>query len=266
MSTHLDHEALQELCAGHALGSLDPGDAVLLEEHLQEGCAECRDSLASFRAAVDGLGAASPPVTPPEGALDRILERVAAPGKPAARVPRTASTWRWALPLAASLVAVAGWMAWEEHGRALRLETEKAGLQAIVDAKPSAVRVYELAPTEVASSAEGYLYLDTNDPADASDDQWKLYVDHLPPVPDVTTYKAWLVTDKGTLPLGSLEPEADGHGFAVGPVPPFDGEATVQLTLEQDGEVPSPRGPVILQDQRPKLRRPVLRTAPPDRR
>lgn len=265
MSTRLDHDALQELCAGHALGSLDPGDAVLLEEHLREGCADCRDSLVSFRAAVDGLATTSPPVTPPEGALDRILERVGEPRKPASH-PRTAPAWRWALPLAASLVAVAGWLAWEEHGRVLRLEAENEGLQKIVDATPPTVRVYELTPTEAASSAEGYLYLDTNNPDDASDDEWKLYVDHLPPVPDVTTYKAWLVTAKGTLPLGSLEPEPDGHGFAVGPVPPFDGDATVQLTLEQDGEVAAPKGPIILQDQRPKLRRPVLRTPPPDRR
>jgi hypothetical protein len=251
------HEALRELCAAHALGCLDPADAVLVEEHLRAGCAACESEIARHAVVIEALGASLDPVPPPAGAEQRLLVRLAAPaGRPAARLAPArpaASFARWALPIAAALVAaVAVWVAWDRQRESARLEADGRVLQAQLDDLSRRVRrlaaaqvaVFELESTGHVPAAEGYVYHDVNDPGNLADDRWQLHAAHLaPPAPSV--YEAWLLAQGTTRDLGTLEVDEHGHCMADLPMPQFEGIATFQLTLETRGAA-GPTGPVVL--------------------
>ena len=80
-----------DLCAGYALGNLDPGDREALEAHLAEGCGECETELLSLAGAVRRVAASAPPLVPPPALREKILAAAAAePRRASARAPRTA--------------------------------------------------------------------------------------------------------------------------------------------------------------------------------
>ncbi len=73
-----------DLCAAWALGCLDQGDVVLLDEHLAQGCAECGTAMAEFSAATV-LVAASAQRAPASPALrERVMAAAVQAAGPAA--------------------------------------------------------------------------------------------------------------------------------------------------------------------------------------
>jgi hypothetical protein len=99
-----EHERVEELLAGHALGGLDPEDASLaeraLEEHVPE-CERCRRAWDGFREVASDLALAAPAMEPPE-TLDARIRRGL---RPRSRVrPLAAAT----TAAAAVLVAFSG--------------------------------------------------------------------------------------------------------------------------------------------------------------
>lgn len=72
-----DHERVEELLAGHALGGLDAEDAALaeraLEEHVPE-CERCRRAWDGYREVAADLALAAPAITPSE-TLDARIRR-----------------------------------------------------------------------------------------------------------------------------------------------------------------------------------------------
>jgi hypothetical protein len=70
-----DHERIEELLAGHALGALSGEDGIeadrLLAEHVPT-CPLCRETLAGFRGVTDRLALGVAPVTPPDLLLGRL--------------------------------------------------------------------------------------------------------------------------------------------------------------------------------------------------
>jgi anti-sigma-K factor RskA len=80
-----DHrERHVDLCAGYALGSLDPGERRLLEEHLATGCPVCDAALLEFSAASTLLAASETPAGPGTSLKGRVMEAVHG-DRPAAR-------------------------------------------------------------------------------------------------------------------------------------------------------------------------------------
>ena len=99
-----EHQRVEELLAGHALGGLDPEDASLaeraLEEHVPE-CERCRRAWDGFREVASDLALAAPALTPPDTLDARIRRGV----RPVNRIrPLTAA----ATAAAAVLVAFSG--------------------------------------------------------------------------------------------------------------------------------------------------------------
>ncbi|MGH2709854.1 MAG: zf-HC2 domain-containing protein [Actinomycetota bacterium] len=98
------HERVEELLAGHALGGLDPEDASLaeraLEEHVPE-CESCRRAWDGYREVAADLALAAPAIQPPE-TLDSRVRR--AMRRPRGIRPLTAA----ATAAAAVMVAFSG--------------------------------------------------------------------------------------------------------------------------------------------------------------
>lgn len=129
----LNHEELQELCAAHALGALDPPESMRLAAHLREGCDTCTTEIGSYRRAVGAMGTVLKETTPPARAEATLMERVSGageldlvlpirpPGPP--RAESVGGSWsHWLLPAAA--LAVAGfalWIAAQSRGDVARL-------------------------------------------------------------------------------------------------------------------------------------------------
>jgi anti-sigma-K factor RskA len=79
--THLswEHDRVEELLAGHALGGLDPDDASLAERALEEhvpGCERCRKAWDGFREVAADLALAAAAVQPPDTLGARLRKGV----------------------------------------------------------------------------------------------------------------------------------------------------------------------------------------------
>jgi hypothetical protein len=101
-----NHERVEELLAGLALGGLDPEDQALAERALLEhvpACERCRRALEGYRLVAGDLALAAEPVAPPEILLARVRRSIGSRRR----------RWRpaWATGAAAGLV-VLGLSAW----------------------------------------------------------------------------------------------------------------------------------------------------------
>jgi len=105
-----DHDRIEELLAGHALGSLEGEDRVeadrLLIEHVPT-CDTCRAFLESSTRISGDLALGAPPVAPPDLVWRRLRKEVLAP--PAPRRRRALFTWSSAVAAAAVVVGLAAW-------------------------------------------------------------------------------------------------------------------------------------------------------------
>ena len=143
-------DAYLELCAAHALGCLDPMDAVRLREHLATGCTACHEELTRHRDTVEQVGRAFPATTPPAGAEARLMSRIEEEAMPVTQRRRNPGM-RWALPLAAAVALVFLGRVAMQRGEAIQsLGRELEDLKRTVD---RVVAEYELDGTELAPGA-----------------------------------------------------------------------------------------------------------------
>lgn len=129
-----------DLCAGLALGSLDPADRRVLEEHVASGCEVCEAALADFSATTVMLAASVSGPRPSDRLRARVLEQVnrttqeseasqtdEREAREAPRViefkpkPRGSAFPLWIPALAAAALAVTSVLFWNN---ARRLESE----------------------------------------------------------------------------------------------------------------------------------------------
>jgi anti-sigma factor ChrR (cupin superfamily) len=65
-------EMIQELASLYALGSLNQHEARAFEEHLDDGCGECKDELQGFELVVGILGSSEAEAEPPPRVRERL--------------------------------------------------------------------------------------------------------------------------------------------------------------------------------------------------
>ncbi len=214
----MNHDRFLDLCAGHAVGSLDEADCRRLEEHLAGGCAECEGALADFGATVTFLAASVPPAAPPAAVRARLLAQ--------ARPARFRSpVWGWAAAACFALVALALWMGGGRGG-------DLAG-----------ARVVELARTEAGAAELKARAI--CDPATGS--AILLFENYR--APEGRVFELWALRGGTPASLGLLRADAAGraevrlHGLAEPGA--IDGFA---VSLEPAGGAPKggpPTGPVV---------------------
>jgi anti-sigma-K factor RskA len=274
------HAELQELLASHALGALEGEELRLIEEHLAAGCAECRAELARLEADLEALVVGLEPVVPSEMARARAVRAIeaeprggvegrgaaagtvetgaAAAGRPG---PRRVS---W-LALAASLLllAAAGWGWLSARGEAKRLGTERDRLaraaadldRRLAEARAEQVRLERamqvlsapgmkpvlLAGLEEAPDAEGRAFVDPGS-------RRAVFVaTNLPQPAEGKTYQLWFIGAGGPVSAGVFEVDEQGRGsLEVSGVAPVEEIAAWAVTVEPDGGLPQPSGPMVL--------------------
>jgi hypothetical protein len=253
------HEEYQELCAAHALGSLDPAESIRLQTHLRMGCEICEAEIAGHQATMEVMAGLVDQKAPPAGAEERLLSLVVGeePGEEFRHTTRVTPTGgralQWLLPAAA--VVIAGFslfVAGQSRREMSRLSEEKAALHEML-AATAGPRVTTFEMVTQGTSAHAWVWLVHNRPEDPTDDTWALHASSLSPAPRGAHYHAWLETPGATHNFGPLETDEAGHGYVYKKsVPKFTGEFKMHLTMENEiaapSPTPSPGGQVILRN------------------
>ena len=280
-----DHDELRELCAGHALGALDPPDALRLEAHVSAGCEICRAEIDEYRRTVGAMGGLLGEKPPPAGAESALLARIAeesgaderepvSPPSKRPALPPPNPFLRWTLPIAASAVAAMSlWIAYDaqqarnllrneylqlqrdnslltETNGALSSENEK--LHDVVE-RVLRAQTYMLKSMDETLRASGIVFHDPQSPEDPTDDVLSVHVTGMSPPPSGQTYHAWVTTDTGEVhDLGTIEPNENGHGIihTTGSSPASF--RSIQVTLEPAGMIQRPTGRALLSYSLPK--------------
>jgi anti-sigma-K factor RskA len=265
--TVVPHSArFEEFLPAYALGALDDDDLRELEEHLADGCEECRRQLDLWNRDLEALADSVTPVEPSEMTRARIL-RVAAGAQgtvSAAQASRRLPQW---LPLAAAaLLIVAVWGVAGQirlRGELERLTTERDRLAQQVaafdrevslarnDARQARQALEVLANPGVQSvvlaglgptpQAAGHTYVNPRR-RDAL-----FYAFDLPALPREKTYQLWYIA--GGKPVSAGTFAVDERGTASVRVERVRDIGSIQawaVTVEPAGGAPQPTGDMVL--------------------
>lgn len=220
-----DHERVEELLAGYALGGLEGDDRGLAEravaEHLP-GCRRCRETLDDFRTIAGDLALAAPAAAPPDLLGARLSRTVAPVPSPAAR--RTS----WAM-VGAAVVAFGLLSGWNV------LLSDRLG-DAEVQQRWMAEAVATLGSPDagvVALEGVGQIHLLWAPDAD----RMYLVASGMESV-DEGVYHVWLVNQDGWRSAGTFVPD---EGVAMVPMDEDPGTfEEIVITHEETEDVPTP--------------------------
>lgn len=271
-----EHGEWLEGAALAALGALDREDQARFAAHLRSGCALCLAELREAERTCAALAALARPEPAPSLLRERVLASCARPASPfevppvggrarppAASAPRRAGRG-WLRPLAATAAAVAlALVAWRTAGtlereRALRhqaelalvraesagaaAERERDRLVALVEtvAAPSS-RAIVLAGAQNVPGARGRAFVEP------VGQRIVLLVHDLPPPPPGRTYQLWTIEAGVPASAGTFATSLAGLARFSSSTPARLGEAiALAVTVEPEGGVPQPSGPVVL--------------------
>ena len=224
-----EHETLHELAALYALDALDGDDLRAFEQHLRE-CSDCRGQVDELREAAAAFALAADPVEPPAELRERILSDARRGGAVIPFPIRGRLVPVLAAAAAAVGVIVLGIWA-TSLSRSLDRErdaraAERAALAVAAD--PSARRI------PIGGKDRGTLYVTTSGRA-------ALTMATANPPPKGKTYEAWVFVGATPRRAGTFEGRATVLSRTV------TRGTKVAVTVEPDGGVDSPTGPVIMQ-------------------
>lgn len=237
-----DRKDLLLLYAGDLM---EPAERDALRAHLMAGCPVCVGALAEAEATLAQMITAVTPMTPPTGAIDKLMMRVGPSTADAARVARTesqagprieprpesrrSSPWVASLLAAAAAVAITSglWMYVTRDARSFWRSTNLA-------------TVAMASPTQ--PNARGQVVWDRDS------HQWKVTVSNLGPTAAGREYELWVIPAGGA-PIRSqtFQVAGDGASTLVVSLPANIGPlATAAITDEPLGGVDAPTGQIHL--------------------
>jgi anti-sigma-K factor RskA len=258
-------ERLLELLPAQALGALDPEDRAYVESRLG-GDAEARRELAALEAAAARIGLSVAPVPPGPPLRQAILRATRPPAKAApAAFARAWGAW---LAAAAALVCAVGLLV----VRAQRDDARRAASLAQARAETAEAQAREfLADLETTRAllaqerelrgllgrAETRLVSLGGLPAAPQARARMLFrpdtreacllASGLAAPPAGKAYEVWVIAQGAPVPAGVFKPDAQGAAlFRLPDVPAIAGVKTFAITLEPEGGVPAPTGPMVL--------------------
>jgi hypothetical protein len=224
-----DHDRVEELLAGQALGGLDLEDAELAERALLEhvpGCERCRAALEDFRMLAGDLALEAPPARPPDTLRARLRREVA--NAPGGRPQR----WVGWTAMAAGLVLVGSLSGWNLMLNS-RLSDTESQQTALVDAV-STLGHPEGGVVPLEGPLQGRLSL-----LYVPDDHKMYLVASGLRRPSEGVYRVWLEADDRTVAAASFVPK---KGAVMLPVErSLEGVRRVIITHERSSTDPMPK-------------------------
>ena len=255
----MNHEPFESQAAVYALGALDGEERSRFEEHLALGCAACARAVREHAESLADLAREVPPMIPPAHVKLDLMRRLAAQGLRTS--PRRWRLLRWTVASAAAVVGVSafvagfvatryeariGLMARETSRIRADLQRQEAALrdrlavsQGVIDLlRDPATRVVTLRGTGSNAEAWGRLVWHESNGG-------HLLVANVPAAPAGKVYELWTISAGQPRPAGVFT--VDVSGRATHPVAPTRSPVDVfAVTLEPEGGVPAPTGPVVL--------------------
>ena len=221
-----EHERVEELLAGHALGGLDPEDAALAEralaEHVPE-CEQCRRAWDGFREVAADLALVAPAVTPSDTMQTRLRRGIRRP-------ERVRPLVAVGMAAAALLVAFSGFSMIRAGQLGDRLEEAQLTQRSLFDAVQTVAHPeHETIPLLGDGPAGAALYyVPGESPA-------ILMAKDLPPPRH--EYHLWFVSGSKVWHAGVLDVE---RGRAVLPCRTDPGKWDAVMLTDEPGERPAP--------------------------
>jgi anti-sigma-K factor RskA len=257
----MSHEPFETQAAVYALGALDADERAAFEDHLAGGCAACAAAVREHAETLADVARGATPTIPPARVKIDLMRRVAADGSRAGA--RRRRLVRWTVTSAAAVVAVSAFVAgfvatrYEAHIGVMARET--ARIRADLRRQEAELRdrlalsqgVIELLrdPTAKVVALRG------SDSAAWARLVWQetgggyLLVAGLPAAPSGKVYELWTIS--GGTPRAAGLFTVDASGRATHPVAPTRVPVDVfAVTLEPEGGVPAPTGPIVLASAR----------------
>jgi anti-sigma-K factor RskA len=235
--TPSDHDAIEELLAGYALGSLSGEDAEeadrILTDHVP-GCGRCRASLDAFLGVTADLALEATPVAAPATLLPRLHREIEPRGgRPFARI----GTAR-VVAVAASAVLVMG------LGGAV-LSQRGGGSSPPLDAV-GAVDLQRALDMSTRPGAKTNPLGEVIEITAPGVEEFYVYGDDVPTPPPGSVYRLWAISPTHATWLGDFLPQADGLVVLRVRIDPA-GFDRLLVTAEPAGSTPSQPGQPVWQ-------------------
>jgi anti-sigma-K factor RskA len=213
----MSHAVWLEQAELYAAGVLDGSELSQFEAHLAARCPLCealiRETREALTAMVRGLKLVAPPAPARAAVLDAIGSRATAR-------PRWSVSWRLAWGLSAAAATL---------------------LAVVVLRQPAGMMIVQMRPMPDMPPASGQVEWN---PATG---RGMMLAERLPQAPEGKTYQLWALAGGTPMPAGTFS--VDAHGRARMPVPTLPADKPVDafaVTMEPEGGMPSPTGPMYL--------------------
>jgi anti-sigma-K factor RskA len=242
------HEDYKEMIPARALSALDAAEERALNEHL-ENCDECRKELEEWQETTATLAVTADPVEPSPKVRERILSEVRKELSTPEVIPfrsTSRNVWRsfGSLGAMAAVVlftaAIVGLVVLWRENSAVKDELAQKN-EFIQLAKTPGAKVSELKGVELGAGASATLAYDKTGHA-------MLMADKLPNVPRGKAYQLWFIVGKNPpMPGKTFSPNEAGNGMLKDQMPKEALDSAIfAITLEPEGGVNSPTGPIYL--------------------
>ncbi|MDX1642909.1 MAG: anti-sigma factor [Thermoanaerobaculia bacterium] len=250
-----------DLLPAYSIGALDGDELRQLEEHLAAGCEECERQLALWRRDVEALASSVPAVEPSDAVRRAVVGRVE--GR-ATGADGAATFWRLAAVIAVGVLGALAWLHLDLRGRVESLAIERqvtverlAALESDLGSARNELARLRRVSGIVASPGKRLVALASlEQPAggafgqalvDPVGRQAVFYAYGLRPTEQGKTYQLWYIAAGEPVSAGTFEVDSEGQAMIVVEeiVPPETIDAWA-VTVEPQGGVPQPTGPMVL--------------------
>lgn len=225
-----DHQEILENIPAYALGALEPGEAKILAEHIEQ-CAECQAELRLYQQTTDQIGLGVAAHAPARQLKDRLFSQIG-PQPGTAKAPAKWKQWFSQRP-AFALVSI---------GLVLMMAISNLLLWGQVqDLRSQAFRVVNLSATEAIPDAAGMIII-------SGDGRYGTLVTfNLASLPEDQQYQLWLIQDTDRTSGGIFSVGRSGYAsleiYAAQPLDSYDGFG---ISIEPYGGSPAPTGDKVL--------------------
>jgi anti-sigma-K factor RskA len=243
----------------YALGALDGEEKQSLEAHLQ-ACPHCLQQLAAARQRTALIGLAAPPAAPRPQVKSALMDRVRAEKRAGAQsgtaptAPSRTSKKRWGLRFASAfglatfvLTFATTELAKQDLNRGKQLQQLQAQL-----AQDSATMQFMGQVTGAPDSAQVTLLQQPNGPPGQARVLYNarmgmgIYSGQIAPAPAGKAYQLWLVPASGAPVSAGMVEANQQNGAVMLHLPPGLAAKEFAVTIEPQGGMPQPTGPMVL--------------------